>query len=80
MNCRYQVVAACRTMFTRWLEGNGRKPTTWRTLIVALKEANLYTLAEEIEKMFPLSTTVTNQTNSSPAGILPVDTCISVSG
>ena len=66
-------------MFTHWLEGYGRRPTTWRTLIVALKEANLYTLAEEIEKMFPLSTTVTNQTNSS-AGILPVDACSRVSG
>ena len=76
MNCHYQAVPACRTMFTRWLEGYGRKPTTWRTLIIALKEENLYTLAEELEKMFQdlLSTTVSNQSSSSeaPAGILLV--------
>ena len=64
-------------MFTRWLEGYGRKPKTWRTLIIALKEAKLCTLAEELEKMFSdsLSTTVSNQTSSSkaPAGIILVD-------
>ena len=61
-------------MFTRWLEGCGRKPKTWRTLVIALKEAKLSTLAEELEKMFQdsLLTTVSNQTSSSeaPAGIL----------
>ena len=76
MSCHYQPVTACRTMFTRWLEGYGRKPKTWRTLIVALKEANLSILAEELEKMFPNSSpaTSTSQANSSPAGILSVDT------
>ena len=63
-------------MFTQWLEGNGRKPTSWKTLIIALKEAKLCTLAEELEKMFQdlLSTNVSNQTSSSktPAGILLV--------
>ena len=72
----YQSLSACCAMFTRWLDGNGRKPTTWRTLIVALKEANLSTLAEELEKIFLNSSfaTSTNQANSSPAGILSVDT------
>ena len=69
-------------MFAQWLDGNGRKPTTWKVLIVALKEAKLSTFAEELEKMFPdsLSTTVSNQTSSSkaPAGILLVDMCIRV--
>ena len=66
-----QSCLACCAMFTRWLDGIGRKPTTWRTLIVALKEAYLSTLAEELEKMFLDSspTISTNQTNSSPAGI-----------
>ena len=70
-DCHHQSVRACRTMFTRWLEGIGRKPTTWRTLVKALKEANLSALAEEVEKMFTnsLSTTITNQTNFSPAGM-----------
>ena len=75
MNCHYQAVPACRTMFTQWLDGYGRKPTTWKTLIIALKEANLSTLAEELEKMFPNSSpaTSTSHANSSPAGILSVD-------
>ena len=76
MNHHYQAVPACCTMFTQWLEGNGRKPTTWRTLIIALKEENLCTLAEELEKIFPdlLPRTASNQTSSSeaPAGILLV--------
>ena len=74
MNCYHQPVPACRTMFTQWLEGNGCKPTSWKTLIIALKEAKLSTHAEELENMFPdsLSTTVSNHTSSSeaPAGIL----------
>ena len=76
INCHYQAVPACRTMFTRWLEGYGHKPKTWRTLIIALKEANLSTVAEKLEKMFPNSSpaTSTSQANSSPAGILSVDT------
>ena len=71
-----QSCSACCAMFTRWLEGYGRKPKTWRTLIIALKEANLSTLARELEKMFPNSSpaTSTSQANSSPAGILSVDT------
>ena len=76
MDCHNRAVEACRTMFTRWLEGYGRKPTTWRTLIIALIEENLCTLAEELEKMFPdlLPKTVSNQISSSeaPAGILLV--------
>ena len=75
MKCYHQPVPACRTMFTQWLEGNGRKPTSWKTLTIALKEAKLSTLAEELEKTFSdsLSTTVSNQTSSSeaPAGIVP---------
>ena len=80
MDCHDQSVPACRTMFTRWLEGNGRRPTTWRTLIRALKEANLSTLAEELENMFPVPLSVSNQTNSSPGGILLVYMYIRVSG
>ena len=49
---RYQPFSACISMFSLWLEGYGRKPVTWRTLIIVLKEANLSILAEELEKMF----------------------------
>ena len=33
-----------------WLEGNGRKPTVWRTLVQCLYDARLERLAENIEK------------------------------
>ena len=75
MNCHYQPVSACRSMFSQWLEGKGRKPRTWRTLIVALEEANLHIIAQELRNIFPVqfsgtSSDHTVQTNSSPAGIL----------
>ena len=62
-------------MFTRWLQGNGREPRTWRTLIVALEEANLHTIAQELRDIFPVQFSGTSsdhavQTNSSPTGIL----------
>ena len=38
-------------MFTRWLEGEGRKPKTWRTLITAFHEADLSSVAHELDEM-----------------------------
>ena len=76
MNCHYQPVPACCSMFSRWLQGNGRKPITWRTLIVALEEANLSSIAQDLRNVFSASFSVvgSNQTvqDSSPvpAGIL----------
>ena len=75
VNHHYQLVPACRSMFSQWLQGKGRKPRTWRTLIVALEEANLHTIAQELQNIFPVqfsgtSSDHTVQTNSSPAGIL----------
>ena len=80
MNCHYKPVPACRSMFSQWLEGQGREPKTWRTLILALKEANLHTIAQELRNIFPaeFSAAGSNQTqsvqHSSPqaAGILLV--------
>ena len=62
-------------MFTRWLEGQGREPRTWRTLIVALEEADLLTIAQELQSIFSVQFSGTSsdhavQTNSSPTGIL----------
>ena len=34
-------VNACCAMFSEWLEGKGRKPINWNTVINALDEANL---------------------------------------
>lgn len=33
----------------RWLEGEGRKPVQWATLIQVLKDISMLTLAEDIE-------------------------------
>ena len=35
----FQTSDACRAMFIEWLEGKGRTPTTWDTVIKALEEA-----------------------------------------
>ena len=47
----YQTDPACRSMFDRWLQGNGRMPTTWQTLITALNEAEFSSLAKEIQQI-----------------------------
>ena len=47
-DANHKTDSACRTMFTKWLEGEGHKPTTWRTLITALNEADLSVVAEEL--------------------------------
>jgi hypothetical protein len=46
-----QAEDACRTMFTEWLEGKGRTPTTWGTVIQALNEARQGELAEDLEEV-----------------------------
>ena len=37
------------TILSRWLQGDGKQPPTWSTLIEALNESNLGALAEEIK-------------------------------
>ena len=36
-------------IFQRWVEGRGRKPITWATLIEVLRDIKLSTLADNIE-------------------------------
>ena len=50
------VVRACQAMFSKWLEGEGRWPITWKTLIEALKEAGFSELASEVETVLERST------------------------
>ena len=52
-----QAEDACRTMFTEWLEGKGRNPTTWGTVLHALNEARQGELAKDLEEV--LDTTLT---------------------
>jgi hypothetical protein len=51
----YQSIDACRTVFIEWLEGNGRKPTTWNTVIKALEEADLSELAGDLKIVLSVS-------------------------
>jgi hypothetical protein len=46
-----QAKDACRTMFIEWLEGKGRTPTTWGTVIQALNEARQGELAKDLEEV-----------------------------
>ena len=47
----HQVDSACRDMFIKWLEGAGRKPITWTTLIDALCEAGLSRVADDLNSI-----------------------------
>ena len=39
----------CRNMFVEWLDGTGRTPKTWETVIKALDEADLGEIATELK-------------------------------
>ena len=43
-----QSADACRNMFIEWLEGKGRQPITWETVLSALNEAGFGELASEL--------------------------------
>ena len=38
-------------MFSEWLEGKGRTPTTWETVIKALEEADLGEVAQDLKEV-----------------------------
>ena len=40
---------ACREMFIDWLEGKGRSPKTWETVIIALEEADLSKVSNDLK-------------------------------
>ena len=44
-----QTIKACQAVFIEWLEGKGRTPTTWNTVIKVLEEADLSELAGELK-------------------------------
>ena len=47
-DCHYQAGPACQTVFSEWLRGKGRQPTSWDTLIKALREAGLPDVASDL--------------------------------
>ena len=48
---------ACRTVFIEWLEGKGRSPITWDTVLQALNEAEQGELANDLEEVLDAITT-----------------------
>jgi hypothetical protein len=44
-----EVEDAARKLFGHWLDGKGRKPISWKTLIQALRESDLPIIATEVE-------------------------------
>ena len=47
-----QAEKACRKMLFEWLEGKARQPVTWKTLIAALQEVELTSIAETLKAIF----------------------------
>ena len=41
---------ACRKTLQLWLEGQGRRPVTWRTLLDALEDADITPLADDLRE------------------------------
>jgi hypothetical protein len=46
-----QAEEAARTLFGHWLDGNGRKPISWKTLIQALRDNHLSNIATQVEEI-----------------------------
>ena len=44
-------INCCTEMMGMWLKGRGRQPATWATLIDLLKNAEMNSLAQELETM-----------------------------
>ena len=55
-DCQHNTFKACQSTFTEWLDGKEglRRPTAWRTVIEALKEAGLGQLAHDLEEILLL--------------------------
>ena len=50
-NHAYQVEDAAMKLFGHWLNGNGRQPISWKTLIQALRENDLPIIAAKVEEI-----------------------------
>ena len=44
-------IDCCTTIMREWLEGKGRQPATWATLIDLLKDADINDLAQQLERI-----------------------------
>ena len=59
----------CHYMFMQWLEGDGRKPITWRTLINALSEAKLDDIAQSLRDVFHMNSSTCGSLNATSTGM-----------
>ena len=51
-------IDCCTEMLREWLQGRGRQPATWATLIDLLKDTDINNLAESLEGMMSGRSTV----------------------
>ena len=49
-----RTVDACQEVFTQWLEGKGRIPTTWETIIEALEEADFSEVTNDLKEILEI--------------------------
>ena len=55
-NIRYDphiqcIDTSCREMFQKWLDGEGREPVTWKTLMDALIDIGFVTEVEDLQEI-----------------------------
>lgn len=55
-DCFRKTVCIVEKLLGEWLDGKGRKPITWSTLVVCLEMSQLFTLAEDIKGQYITST------------------------
>ena len=48
-HCHYRAAAINCEILQRWIQGSGKQPVTWETLVKVLKQVELKTLASQIE-------------------------------
>lgn len=53
---KHQAKDACRTVFIEWLQGKGRDPITWETVIKALDEVQQGELAKDLREVLGIKT------------------------
>ena len=53
-----QSIQAATTVFSEWIEGKGRQPKTWLTIMKSLSEAGLETVARDLKRILGSSTSM----------------------
>lgn len=72
----YQPEPACQEILCRWLQGSGRQPVTWKTLIDALDEV-YPTLAKDLSAAFKTVSPSENKNGESDSKLQNLQTLFS---